>query len=914
MLNTLPQFTPWITEYTNNRTGPNPTGQAIMDLRGLGFGRTLVLLDGKRIMPSNGYGSVDVNLIPEAIIQRVEIVSGGASAVYGSDAVAGVVNFITRRFSGLEAEASWTQTDVGDGETWSAGINGGLKFSRGYAYGHISVAERDPVMQGDRKFSEVAIGYDDEQQDFIPLGSPAIRQGRTFPEFWNLPSQSAIDDYFMAVDPAYAQGALDPWASFGFNPDGSLFSIYPVYNFTGDWNEPLQPVETSEYTYNFAPVNFLRVPMQRTNFFGRAGLDVGDSTELFIQAHWAGYDAGAQLAPAPVWDLWIAPDNPHIDPALSAILASRPDPDLPIYFVKRMSDVGPRIRTADYEAWQVVLGASGTSPVLTDWKYDIYGAYGQVDQSRTIQNGVSRTAFEELSLAPDAGASICGGSGMNPFGIDSISPECAAHIRRVGTERTEIRQTVGEATITGPILDLPAGMARMALGLFYKEDRFENVGDEALTVERVDPVYGYPINDVDFGGPAGTENILGETRSREAFVEVNIPLLADARFADSLEATLGFRYGDHSNAGTIEAWKAETVWQINDPLTLRASFQQAVRAPDFYALFAPQLTETFWWFNGEPCESNYDPAGNGVPGAQVDPEVAALCVAQGIPEDILPTFTDPKRFALGTIGGNTDLTEETAETFTAGLVLRPSWKFLAGLQASLDYYRIEVEDIVGYLGFPIFNCFDRQLNPALDPQNIYCQKFRRNPVTYQIEDIRDIAINLSEMSVSGYDLQMDIAFDAGPGLLNLHGAANYAESATQTAAPGSPEQEFVGKATQFSIIAQSAFFSLVPRIKATASAGYVVDSFDVNLMWRYIDNIKDDQIENFRIPSRQYFDLTFGFVPDNGFLEGIAFRAGVTNLTNTDPPVYPSWVEANTEPSIYDVLGRRYFVRLAYRF
>ena len=136
MLNTLPQFTAWMTENTNNRPGPIPTGQAIMDLRGLGFGRTLVLLDGRRIVPSNAYGSVDVNLIPPAVVERVEIISGGASAVYGSDAVAGVVNFRTRRFEGLEIEAAWEETDYSDGTGWNAGITGGLEFSRGYAYGH----------------------------------------------------------------------------------------------------------------------------------------------------------------------------------------------------------------------------------------------------------------------------------------------------------------------------------------------------------------------------------------------------------------------------------------------------------------------------------------------------------------------------------------------------------------------------------------------------------------------------------------------------------------------------------------------------------------------------------------------------------------------------------------------------------
>jgi len=915
MLNTLPQFTPWMTENTNNRTGPNPTGQTIMDLRGLGFGRTLVLLDGKRIVPSNGYGAVDVNLIPPAIVQSVEIVSGGASAVYGSDAVGGVVNFKTRHFKGLEANASWSETDIGDGQVWDAGVTGGLEFSHGYAYGHVSYAERDPVTQGDRSFSEVGRRYDPEQQRFIASGSGNIRQGTVYQEDWNLPSQTVIDTYFSSVDPSYMPGALEPWSALSFNPDGSVFSIEPVYNFTGDWNEPLQPVEPSHYTYNYAPYQFLRLPMERTNFFGRAGFELSSGTEIFMQAHWAAYDSKIQLAPTPMCCVWVAADNPHIDPSLAGILASRPDPTLPIYFQKRTNEVGLRNRTADYDARQIVLGMNGEFLSLEDWRFDVYGAVGQVDQARTVGGGVSRTAFEDLSMAPDAGASICGGSGMNPFGIDSISPECAAYIRRTGSETSQTRQTVGEATVSGPVFEMPAGTARAALGFLYKQDRFKNIGDETLSAQRIDPVYDFPIGDVDFGGGGGgTQSLIGETRSREAFVEVGLPLLADAPFAQSLEATFGYRYGNHSNAGKIDAWKAETIWQLNDPVTFRSSFQQAIRAPDFYALFTPQVIQVFDTWT-DACDSTWEPEFEGDNlGAQQDPEVAALCIAQGVPESELPNFVDTRGFALGVSGGNPDLAEETAETFTAGLVLRPTWKPVAGLQMSVDYYRIKVRDIVAYLGDPVYSCFNREVNPSLDPDNIYCQQFGRNPVTYQIEDLRDIAINLSEISVSGYDFQADVAFDAGPGQLSLHGIASYAESATQTAGTGSPTQEFAGKATGYAVTAASSFFSLVPRFKASANAGYVVGPYDVNLMWRYIGNLEDDWITDFTIPSRQYFGLTFGYAPDRGTLEGLVIRAGVTNLMNQDPPLYPSSVEANTEPSTYDVLGRRYFLRMNYRF
>ena len=912
MLNTLPQFTGWMTENANNRSGPNPTGQAILDLRGLGFGRTLVLLDGQRIVPSNAYGSVDVNLIPPAIVERVEIISGGASAVYGSDAVAGVVNFKTLRFKGLEVEASWEQTDRNDGSGWTVGITGGLEFSRGYAFGHLSLADRDPVTQGDREYSEVSRGYDIDQGKFIPFGSPAIRQGRWFPFPFNAPSQAVIDAYFTARDPTYTPGAVEPTDSMGFNPDGSPFATEPVYNFTGDMNEPLQPVETSFYTYNFAPDNYLRLPMERTNFFGKAGIDLSPDTELFVQTLWANYRSNVQFAPTPLFGVYVGANNPHVDPGLAAMIASRPDPSQPLFLFRRMTEVGLRQRTADYDILQVVIGLNGDFDSINDWRFDAYGSWGGVNESRTIRNGVSQIAFEELSLAPDAGASICGGSGMNPFGIGSISPDCADYVRRDGSERTEVRQIVAEASVSGPLFELPAGSAQAAFGVFYKEDQFENLGDESLEGQRIDPVFGFTTPDV--AGVGGGESIRGTTRSKEVFGELNVPLLADLPLAQLLEVTLGLRYGDHSNAGAVDAWKAETIWQIKDPLMFRSSYQEAVRAPDFIALFQPQTPQIYeWGFNGEPCDSTFTPFDD-ILGAQQDPDVAALCVAQGIPEDELPNFVDTDNTGFGISGGNPDLTEERAKTFTAGIVIRPTWGIFNGLQASVDYYDIDTRDIVAYIGFPLYDCFDRAVNPSLDPNNIFCQQFSRNPTTYQVENIQETAINLAQMSVSGYDFQADIAFEAGPGQLRLHGWASYAESATQFAGTGSAVQEFAGKATPINVTAQSAFFSLVPKWKGTAEASYFIGSYDFIARWRYVGSAQDERVDDFGLPARQYFDLTLGFTGVNGWLEGLSLRGGINNLMDKEPVVYPSWVEANTEPSTYDALGRRYFVRLNYLF
>lgn len=914
MLDTLPQLAPWFAETTNNPPGPVKPGQAILDLRGMGAGRTLVLLDGRRLVPAGPSGAVDVNLIPQAIVDSVEIITGGASAVYGSDAIAGVVNFKTRRFTGLETEASWEQTHRADGIGWHAGVTGGLEFSRGYAYGHLSYDERDSVTQGHRHFSEVALEYDADLGEFFPSGSTGIRQG-----FWaqiggNLPTQEAIDAYLGRVDPTYTPGAVTNRSSFGFNQDGSLFSTAPVYNFTGDRNERLQPVYPDYYTYNFAPPNYLRTPLERVNFFGKMGFEIAEGSELFLQVLGASSQAHLQLAPMPMGGAYVSPDNPFVHPDFATLLASRPDPEGLLRFGKRMNDLGPRQRNADYDALQIVAGVEGGVRTLPGWRYTAYLSWGEWDTKDETAGLVSRSAFEVLSLAPDAGASICGGDGMNPFGIGSISRGCGNFFQRDVTDSETIRQTIGEATATGPVLSVPAGEISTAVGIQYRKDKYEFEADPALAATRIDPVFGYEVFDIP--GNHDAQSMQGQTDSWEFYLEARVPLLKDRSIAQLLEFDAGYRYADHSNAGSVNAWKAATIWRVTGQLTVRSSFQRAVRAPDAGTLFTPRgpgLRSLGRW--GEPCEFDFeDPAGQ-ISGAQQDAEVAALCLAQGIPAEVLPGFFDSDEIYDVLDGGNPDLEEETADTFTLGVVLRAqSDGVLAGLQASIDYYNIEIDDVIGFVENLVFPCYDRQFNPSLDPENFYCQRFQRNPVTHEITNALNTAVNAATMATAGTDFQVDYVVDAGPGQLRVNAVATHVDTAKFKAAPRVPTTEYAGLATGYVVTASSALFSLVPRWKGVIGIGYSVGGLSSNLRWRYVGSMQDGTVKDFKLSSRQYLDLTMGYAFDSGLLEGLSLRAGITNLADEQPVIYPSWVEANTAPSIYDVLGRRYFLRATYAF
>ncbi|HEX7062625.1 MAG TPA: TonB-dependent receptor [Woeseiaceae bacterium] len=899
LLNELPQFVPAITSTSNN---PSNGGQANVALRGLTPVRTLVLLDGKRIVPSNATGVVDLNLIPASIIENVEIITGGASAVYGSDAIAGVVNIKTRDFTGLELTTNYGITAEDDGRTLSYGVTGGIESEdgRAYAFGSLNWADRDSINAGARDFSAVALAWDGDSLE--PVGSSTIRQGRWDAIGSNAPTQAALDAYFAAHDPDYVAGSAQPGHNYGFNPDGSLFDVAPVINFTGDSNEPLQPVNPAQYTYNFSPVNYLQLPLERTSFFGRAGFHLNEDTEVYTQLLAGDYSAATALAPTPLTGVYIRPDNPNIPDDLAELLASRPDPDAPFAYRKRMIESGPRTSNVDYEAVQFIVGANGVLP-FEGWSWDAYGSWGNVDQTTVQQGNVSRSAFEQLSLADDHGASICG-EPINPFGIGSISPECAAFFTRGATNDTSVRQLVGEAFVSGTLFEMPAGSVQTAVGAMYKRDEFAFLPDPSLRASSTDPLFGNERTDI--VGFNAADTVRGKTDSKEVYVEASFPLLSDLPAVQSLDATLGYRFADHSVAGTMSSYKAEGIWALNETFTVRGGYQHAVRAPNIFELFRPATINFPAAGLGDPCSNDFEGDGH-VLGAQDDPDARALCIAQGIPESAIDSYNFANAQFQGLAGGNPDLTEETADTYTIGFVVQPGDGPLDGFQASVDYYTIEIEDAIASIDAELLvgRCFDRRYNADLSNDNFYCQQFQRLPGTGTITDVAEISRNIASFELSGVDLQVDYTHEAGPGQFRAKWVSTWLDSFKEAQIQGESGTEEAGTA--------SSGFNALPEWKWTASAGYSWQGFDGDLRWRRISDMTDFAFPNFTLDSVDYLDLTFGYAFSN-VLEGLHLRAGVTNLTDEDPVIYPSNQQSNTDPSTYDILGRRYFVSATYSF
>jgi outer membrane receptor protein involved in Fe transport len=904
VLQTLPQFVPNITSSSNN---PSRQGQANVALRGLDATRTLVLLDGRRIVPSDPDGVVDLNLIPASIIENVEVITGGASAVYGSDAIAGVVNIRTRRFTGLEVMGSYGETAESDGQRTTIGVTGGLESSdgRGYAFGSFTWSDRDGVLAGDRDFSAVALDWDNDAQQFDPVGSTTIRQGRWDSVLTNLPTQAAIDTYFAAQDPSYVAGSATPGGNFGFNPDGSIFQVSPVVNFTGDRNEPLQPVNDASYTYNFSPVNFLETPLERKTFFGKAGFEVSDSTEVWAQVLWAQYDSDQALAPTPATSLYVRPDNPNIGADLATLLASRPNPTEPFSFRKRMIESGPRISANSYNVIQTSAGMMGELPFADGWDWDLYASYGSVDFKEDQLGNISRSAWYELALADDHGASIIG-QPINPFGIGSLSEAAVAHYTKTASNDTQLRQENIEGFVTGPMFSLPAGDAQAVFGLQYRRDDVKFLADSSLRATVIDPVTG--STRVDITGFNADDNIRGATESKEAYLEASFPLLGDMTAIETLELIVGYRFTDHNIAGNLNSYKGEFIWDVTSQFGFRGGFQRAVRAPNIDELFRP-ATKNFPAVGlGDPCSNDFTDPSGAVQGAQDNQQARDLCIAQGIPAGAIDAFIYSNSQFEGLVGGNPELFEESADTITVGAVWRGDGDGIFGnFRASLDYYDIQIDDVITNIDADVMveRCFNPSFNPDFSNDNQFCQLFSRDPALGTVIDAAEVNFNLTKQAVRGVDFQLDYGTDIGPGEFNGTFVASYLIDFEEAITSVDPLEQYAGTA--------SSNQNVLPELKTTMILGYGIGGFDGDVRWRFIDETVDRSFPNFKLDSVNYLDVTLGY-DFEGLVDGLRARVGVTNATDEQPIIFPSNQQSNTDPAQYDVLGRRWFVNLTYSF
>ena len=904
VLTLLPQFVP-----TASSTSVEPAndGQANVSLRGIGVAQTLVLLDGRRMVGADGLGSVDVNVLPPALIESVEILSGGASAVYGSEAIAGVVNFKLRQsFEGTQFDGQWGRTAHGDGDEYAAGITTGTAFAngRGNVMAYVGYAERDEIGQTERDFSRYPLAYFADETEglgpggaFLGTGSVVTEEGIAVGVF---ATPEAVDDVFASY--GYEPGTVPFFPPlFGINEDGTVFKIGDgetpgsVVNFRGE----VEPAMRNDrlHTYNFAPDTALRTPLERTTVFARGSFQLTPFTEIYGQAMYADYTTQRQLGPVPVGPVLVPPTNPYLPDDLRTLLASRSNPDALFPYFKLMSPLGPRVGTNTRDMFQATAGVRGK---LREWRYDAFAQFGMNDRTEHQTGNMLISKFQDLVSAPDGGASICGD--FNVFGNHPISPDCLAYVGTDATNKVAVRQAIVEASISGPLFELPAGEIRAAAGLLHKRDEFDFDADpvSSAVLPEVPGVIGLgPRPDI-AGFPASPDR-RGEVRNTDLYVEALVPLLTNQPGARSLEVAVGWRNSLYTQSGSVHSYKGELLWQPAAPLRIRSSYQHAVRAPSVEELYFPQQSGQFDIDRPDPCSFDSTPRTG-----EFASQVEALCLAQGMPPELLPVYQYPLPRVDGVAGGNPDLEAESADTRTFGIVVTPDSQspWLQNLQVSVDWYSIDFENAIGRWDSltAVQRCYDPQYNPSFSIDNAYCRFFTREP---ESGDIFALIIdqNIGGIETAGIDLQVDWSIDTPLGRFQADEYLTYVEQ-WNAREPHGASTSYVG--TIGSSLGRS-----LPRWKSLLALGYEWQWLAVHARWQHIDGMRDAHVPDFTLGARDYLDLGVQFSFRNA-LQGLTLGVGIENLGNENPPIYPVSQQANTEPSQYDVLGRRFYMNMSY--
>jgi iron complex outermembrane recepter protein len=631
--------------------------------------------------------------------------------------------------------------------------------------------------------------------------------------------------------------------------------------------------------------------MERWSMYTNIELDVNDYVKPYVQAMFTNYNALQELAATPAAGFAVPVTNPFIPADIAALAASRADPGADLSINKRFSDIGGRTGYNTHDVWQITAGTRGD--ITADWSYDFYASWGRSVRNEIQGGNIRLPQVDELLAAPDGGASICAG-GLNFFGAAPISQACADYISLEAKQLTVAEQGVMEGVVTGNLFELPAGTVQSAFGASYRHLDYDFRPDSGLQP----------------GIVAGFNEQLpvsGRLWYTDLFGEVAIPLVSDAPFMKSLSTTLGLRSTDNQIFGSDTTWKATFDWTMTDALRARGGFQRAIRSPNITELFSPQLNNFPNYQGEDPC--NFDSSfRTGANAAQVQ----ALCAAQAAVAGGA-NFVQPFGQAQAIAGGNPNLSPETADSWSAGLVVTPQFDnpLLERLSFTVDYFQMDLDDVISAVGTItiIQRCFNADnANPGFDINNEWCQLYDRDQADGRVINLQQLQRNQSSWEVRGADITANWGFGVGPGDLDFSLLASWLDSFKTQVTNVDPKNEFAGTISQ--VTGGSA-----PEWRGTLQTAYSMANWQVIATTRYISSMSHAALVTnpastaTGVDSTWYLDLSGRW----DVTENLTLRAGINNVANQQPRLYSPNVQANTDPSLYDVLGRRFFVGFNYR-
>ncbi len=918
ILREIPGVIPGNGQQVNN--GQSSAGSTL-NLRGLGSNRNLVLLDGQRTVPANSAGTVDLNNIPLALVDRVDVLTGGASTTYGADAIAGVVNFITKRdFAGFAAQVSEQISEKGDGNTLRADITIGANFDdgRGNAVLGIGYIETDPIYQGDRDISLFGIS-----------STSGVASGSSFTSTPTVLSSTI-----------YAPVVAGSGGDIQINPTGS--ALVPYYS-----------------GFNFNPYNIFQTPYRRYNAYASARYEISDSIEVYSRAMFSKNTTQSIIAPSGIFgnSLTINPTNPYLTGTIkdqvclangfATVAACNAAPSLNLGSVyRRAVELGPRVSTYITTVFDYSAGARFS---ITDTlKFDLYGSYGESENVETRGGYYANSRVQQALLANNTTTCINTANSCVPLNIFGPAGSITAAMNGfVGgltssvTNKATLAQAHGVLTgdfgFTVPSASDPVSFAA---GGEYRKYGAQRIPDNLAQVPG------------ELGGAGGAVLPLnGGYDVYEAFGELIAPIAKDQPFFNELTLEAGIRYSKYKveAAGnpsfSATTYKGGLTWAPVKALKFRGNYQRAVRAPNIAELFAPSVTGLTSLLV-DPC-AGAAPVGNA--------NLTAVCLAQGAPLASIGAIANPSAGqANATGGGNPNIKPEVADTFTVGVILRPD-EIIPNLTLSVDYYDIRVNNAIttATSSDVIAACFGNIT--AASATSAACTTIGRNPsngrlsgtstATVPILGLPTPLTNNGRLATSGIDFKVAWRHDFGAVKFNYDFAGNWTRTAQFRASPTGFNRECVG---YFSANCSSQNGALQPKWSWSQRATLGFQDIDVSVLWRHIGKMQyegqaaDFAARGFSATSRNLFNGTvtgpsplaggsynFNQIPAYDYFD-LSARFSITkeltltltgfNVFNKKAPVVGSAAgttsqnSGNTFPSTYDVIGRRFAATVNVRF
>src|SRR5947209_7649756 len=883
-------------------------GASYSDLRGIGRNRSLVLMDGRRLMPSTPDGSIDLNTIPMALIDSVEIITGGASAAYGSDAIAGVANFKLRhRFSGLEISGQYGASTHGDGATkqLSAILGGSFADGRGHAMMDMEYGSRDAVAGSQRSF------FTQPSVRFLGRPPEGFIYSGGFGNGATAPTIAAVNSVLAGYTGTTPYPGSGPYkGGIGVNTDGTIFttvvpaSLGCAQNYKGVGSVLGDIISPSCTQAGVVLGNYfaVQVPLKRYNVSANVDYDLTDHLTAYGQFNFAESQALDQTSPGSTKtnntiELFVPVSNPFVqsNPALLSLINSAYGGTAPatakVGVSKLLFGWGNRVEKFKYDVWQGLGWLKGDHHG-TAFTFDLYGSYGRSSFTNHSFGDISLSAINN-GLANEG----VGGCTYNPFGLQQVSAACQTYAGRVDISTDDLTSKDVELSIQGPLFALPGGPAQIALGADYRASSFDYHPD-SIFISGDSLAYGTST-------PAS-----GSQRAKEVFGELLLPLVKDWAFAKELSVDLGARYSKYDTFPGKATWKADASWTVVTGLRFRGGYSFAFRAPSLADLYAGAGVGQQSLNGGDPCDvlSAFRKGAN-------SSQVQALCAAQAAPAGSATySFGGANVTVPVQTGGNKLLRPETGRTWSVGAVVTP----LRGLNLSVDYYSIAVSGAISSLasGQILANCYGPTPNPNFSASNPFCQRIQRDPNTGQISLLTSGLFNFNQFKLSGVDTQIDYRFGLDrlglpttAGAMRIGSIVSYLRKYVVTPSDGTAATNYAGGITDTFVTSDGENLYSHPRWKANSYLSYINGPFIATARWRYIGHMNNLDAPGTTVPAVSYFDADAHYTFGNRF----TVSAGVTNITDKQPP-FIGTLELRTDAATYDVIGRTWFVGAKMKF